>query len=93
MTISAAELKTLSSRWVSLSADHPDLKQVTKYVSIDYLRAKGPSGMELLCKECDEIAFFEGNDELFSRKGSGKIKLPLGIKVTVYRGMYLEVPL
>jgi hypothetical protein len=66
------------------------LTKVVKYVPIDYIDApKGKEEYELLCKECKEVAFFDGKKEVWTATGSGKIRLPGEISAQVYRGKYL----
>ncbi|KKY22696.1 hypothetical protein UCRPC4_g03199 [Phaeomoniella chlamydospora] len=82
----------LEQRWTSLSPGHTDLKSVNKYVALEYIEAEEVE-RELLCKECDEIVFFDGKRELWTTKGSGKMNLPAHILATVYKGYYLVNPL
>lgn len=85
MPISADQLERC---WTPLSADHTSLAKVVKYVPIEYIKPKG-SETELLCKECEEVIFFDGDEEVWTARGSGKMRLPKNISATVYRGMYL----
>lgn len=78
------------SRWTSLSADDTALTLVVRYVSIDYIKPKGVE-TELLCKECREVIFFDGDEEVWTAKGSGKMKLPRDISATVFQGKYLQL--
>lgn len=78
------------SRWTSLSADDTTLTRVVRYVSIDYIKPKRVE-TELLCKECKEVIFFDGDEEVWTAKGSGKMKLPRDISATVFQGKYLQL--
>lgn len=61
-----------------------------RYVSIDYIKPKVVE-TELLCKECEEVIFFDGDEEVWTAKGSGKMKLPRDISATVFQGKYLQL--
>jgi len=87
MPISATKLE---SRWIPLSTDDTILARVVKYIPIHYIKPKG-SETELLCKECKEVIFFNGDEEVWTAKGSGKMKLPKDISATVYQGKYLHL--
>ena len=74
-----------------MPADHGDLDSVKTYVP---LKTIDPEVFErqLLCKECEEVVFFEDEQEVWNTKEigrSGKMMLPANVSATIYRGKYL----
>lgn len=85
MTITQDQLKKL---WTSLPADHNDLKDVKKYFPIGRIESAKVE-RELLCKECDEVVFIVGDEEIWATKArNGKMRLPQDVAATVYQGKY-----
>lgn len=78
----------LSSRWESLSPEDVQLKDVDGYVALETIDSDIQE-RQLLCKNCSEVVYFHGNQEIGSMKEcSGLMKLPAGISVKIYKGRY-----
>lgn len=78
----------LESRWETLPADDDRLKKLTEYVSLESIE-KATNDRLLLCRDCEEVVFFEADHEVWNTKQShGIMRLPAGISATIYKGYY-----